>query len=299
MVDLGRFSPGTMVEPFAEAVIAARTGDVLKVDTQYGTHVVEVTYKGVPVSKTRIATVTYNVEPSAATEQEAYNKARDFAAAAAGSKEKFDEAVTSTGASPRVATIGSEQREVTGLADSRELVRWSFNTKTGVTSPIMEIDRNYVVAVVTGAKEAGIADIRDVAQGIIQRLRTEKKAEMLKAQIAGKSLDEVAAMTGATSGDVTALHTNAFYDQNLGVEPAVIGVFNGLAAGATSRPVTGYGGVYVVSVASVEEAPAETAATADSEKVRLEAEAESSLPQRLMQAMADGSDIEDYRAKFF
>jgi peptidyl-prolyl cis-trans isomerase D len=299
MVDLGRFPPEMMVEPFAEATIAAASGGVFSVDTQYGTHVVQMTYKGPQIAKAQIATVTYNVEPSAATEQEAYNKARDFAAAAAGSKENFDGAVTSTGATPRVATINAGEREVMGLTDSRELVRWSFNTKPGVTSPIMEIADSYIVAVVTGAKEAGTADVRDVAQSIAQRLRTEKKAEMLKEQIAGKSVDEVAAMTGATSGEVTALRTNVFYDQTLGVEPAVIGVFNGLIAGATSLPVTGYSGVYVVSVASVDTAVADAAATPESEKVRIEAENESSLPARLMQSLAQSSDITDNRAKFF
>jgi peptidyl-prolyl cis-trans isomerase D len=299
MVDLGRFPPDQMVEPFANAVIAAGASDVFSVDTQYGTHVVQMTYKGPQVTKAQIATVTYNVEPSAATEQVAYGKARDFLTAAAGSKEKFDEAVTSTGATPRVATIGAGDREVMGLADSRELVRWSFNTKPGVVSTIMEIDNNYIVAVVTGAKEAGIADVRDVAQTIASRLRTDKKTAMLTEQMAGKSVDEVAAMTGATSGDVTALYTNSFYDQTLGVEPAVIGVFQGLAVGATSRPVKGYSGVYVVSESSVEPAAADVAATDASEKVRMEAEAEGTLPQRLMQALADGSDIEDNRARFF
>ncbi len=212
MVDLGRFPPERMVEPFAEATIAARANDVFSVDTQYGTHVVQMTYKGAPVLKAQIATVVYNVEPSAATEQAAYGQARDFLAAAAGSKEKFDAAVASTGVSPRVATVNSGERQVMGLNDSRELVRWSFNAKPGVVSTIMEMDGNYVVAVVTGAREAGIADVRDVATGIFQRLRNEKKAAMLSAQMAGKSVDEVAAMTGATSGDVADLRTNVFYD---------------------------------------------------------------------------------------
>ncbi len=299
MVDLGRFTPETMVEPFAEATIAARAGDVFSVDTQYGTHVVQMTYKGAPVRKVQIASVVYNVEPSAATEQAAYGQARDFLAAAAGSKEKFDDAVTSTGVSPRVATISSSERNVMGLNDSRELVRWSFNTKPGTVSPIMEMDGNYVVAVVTGAREAGIANVRDVAQGILQRLRNEKKATMIAAQMAGRSVDEVAAMTGASSGDVADLRTNVFYDTALGVEPAAIGVFGGLSAGATSKPVTGYSGVYVVQVTSVNAAADDTAVTDASERVRIEAEAESTLPQRLMQALSDGSNIEDYRVKFF
>jgi peptidyl-prolyl cis-trans isomerase D len=296
MVDLGRFTPETMVEPFRDAVIAARANDVFSVETQYGTHVVQMTYKAPEVRKVQIATVTYNVEPSAATEQAAYNAARDFLTAAAGSKEKFDEAVLSTGANRRVATIGERDREVAGLTNSRELVRWSFNTKPGTVSPIMDIEEDYIVAVLVGAKESGIANVNEAAQTIIQRLRNDKKAAMLTEQMTGKSVDEVAAMTGATTGDITGLHTNSFYDQTLGVEPAVIGVFEGMTAGSASKPVKGYGGVYVVSVSSVDTTED---ATSESEKVRLEAMAEGSLPQRLIQALSDGSDIEDYRAKFF
>ncbi len=296
MVDLGRFPPEMMVEPFRDAVIAARANDVFSVETQFGTHVVQMTYKGRPVRKVQIATVTYSVEPSAATEQAAYNAARDFLTVAAGSKEKFDEAVASTGANRRVATIGGRDREVSGLTNSRELVRWSFNAKPGTVSPIMDIDDDYVVAVVTGAKEAGNASVEEAAPDIAQRLRIDKKAAMLTEQMAGKSVDEVAAMAGASTGDVADLRTNSLYNQALGVEPAAIGVFAGLSAGETSKPVKGYGGMYLVSVSSVDTAEDATDA---SEKVRLEANTEGSLPQRLFQALSDESDIKDYRAKFF
>ncbi len=76
-------------------------------------------------------------------------------------------------------------------------------------------------------------------------------------------------------------------------------MFGGLAAGAVSKPVTGYSGVYVVSVSSVDNAGEEEAVTEASERVRIEAEAESTIPQRLLQALNDGSDIKDYRARFF
>jgi peptidyl-prolyl cis-trans isomerase D len=295
-VDLGRFPPEMMVAPFAEAVIAARSGEIVVVDTQFGTHVVQVTYKGTPVRKAQIATITYNVEPSAATEQTAYNKARDFLAAAAGSKENFEAAVTSTGANRRVATIGDKDRDVSGLANSRELVRWSFNTEPGTVSPIFDIDGNYLVAVVNSAKESGIADVRDVAQTRAQRLRTDKKAAMLTEQVTGRSIDEIAAMTGATTGTVTDLKVNAFYDPSLGVEPAVIGAFAGLSAGANSKPVKGYSGIYVVSAETVN--AVEDTTDAD-ERVRLEAATETSLGQRLIQTLNEGADIHDYRVKFF
>jgi hypothetical protein len=114
--------------------------------------------------------------------------------------------------------------------------------------------------------------------------------------MAGRSIDEIAAMEGAKSGDVSALRVNAFYDPTLGVEPAVIGAFAGLAEGESSTPVKGYGGMYVVEATAIDTTEEATDA---SERVRLEADAETSLPQRLMQVLNEGSDIKDYRAKFF
>jgi peptidyl-prolyl cis-trans isomerase D len=295
-VELGVFQPETMVEPFANALIAARPGEIFKVDTQFGTHVVKMTRKTSPVAKYRIATVKYNVDPSPATEQAAYNSARDFLAAAAGSKEKFDAAVSSTGSSLRVATVGEKDREVRGLADSRELVRWSFNAKVGTVSTIMDIDGDYVVAVLAGAKEAGIANVADVSQDIAQRLRTDKKTAMLTERVAGKSIDDIAALEGASKGEFASLKFTAFYEPSFGLEPAVIGAVSSLQAGSVSKPVKGYNGVFVVSVDSVEQTGDTNEAD---ERVRLEANTETSLPQRLMQALNDASDVKDYRAKFF
>ncbi len=297
VAEIGVFPPQMMVEPFATAISEARAGDVFTVETQFGLHVVQSTYRSPLTRKAQIATVTYNVEPSSATEQAAYNLARDFATAATGSREKFDAAVSSTGANRRVATIGESDRDVAGMTNSRELVRWSFNTKPGTVSPIMEIDGDYVVAVLTGAKEAGEADVRDVSVGIASRIRNEKKTEQLTAQLSGKSVAEVAAMESAVTGELTDLAGNAFYEPSLGVEPAVIGALESIPAGTTSKPIKGFAGVYVVGVSSV--GTVADAISADSERVRLEATAETSLSQRLTAAMNGQAKIEDNRAKFF
>ncbi len=295
-VDLGVFRPEMMIEPIADALVAARTGEVFIVDSQFGKHVVQMTYRSPAVQKARIATITYTVEPSAVTEQAAYNGARDFLAAAAGSREKFNAAVTQQGVNRRLATISGNEREVSGLDNSRELVHWSFNTKPGTVSPIFDIDGDYVVAVVTKASEAGVAPVEDVAQNIAQRLLVRKKATMLAGQMEGKSAAEVAAMEGAATGEFAGLKVSAIYEPSLGVEPGVIGVLGAVDAGATSKPVEGYSGVYVVSVASVN---AVEDATVESERVRLEANAETALAERIGVALNSEVEIVDNRARFF
>lgn len=295
-VDLGIFPPEMMVAQFADAVGQAKKGDVFSVETQYGTHVVEMTYRTQPVRKVQIATITYHVEPSAATQQEVYNSAREFLTLATGSRANFDNAVEQTGASRRVATISDTDRNVRGLNDSRELVRWSFNSKPGTVSAILDIDGDYVVAVLTGARNAGVADIRDVSSDIAQRLRQDKKAAILTERMAGMSLQEAAALEGAREGELVDIRTSAFYIPDLGVEHAVLGALDALPVGSVSTPVKGMSGVFLVAVDSVE---VTEEATNESERVRLEANAQTSLAQRIMQALREESDIVDNRAKFF
>ncbi|UKI39116.1 MAG: hypothetical protein L6V35_08110 [Alistipes putredinis] len=58
-------------------------------ETQYGIHIVNLTYKAPSVNKAQIASIVYNVEPSDATQQAIYAQARDFMSLAEGSYEKF------------------------------------------------------------------------------------------------------------------------------------------------------------------------------------------------------------------
>jgi hypothetical protein len=66
--------------------------------------------------------------------------------------------------------------------------------------------------------------------------------------------------------------------------------------GSVSKPIKGMVGEYVMAV---DVAVHLENATPESEKVRLEAVAETSLPERAMQAMIGETKVVDNRAKFF
>ena len=72
--DLGRFTPAQVPAEFTDAALAANVGDVYVVESPAGLQVVQLTYKSRPVRKAQIATVTYKVDPSAATIQTAYQR---------------------------------------------------------------------------------------------------------------------------------------------------------------------------------------------------------------------------------
>ncbi len=295
--DLGRFAPEQMIPQFSEACLNAKVGDVFTVSTQYGIHVVQLTYKSPLVPKAQIATITYRVDPSELTQQTIYGQASKFLTAAAGSAENFEKAVQESALSKRVARIRNTDRSVNNIENSRELVRWAFNNEKGTVSPIMEVGGDYVVALQTAVREDGIAPVEQVASDIYNILLREKKGKILAEKMKGSSLDEVAASLGASVDTVTNLSFGSFYVEGAGSDPRLIGAICGGAKPNTlSKPVEGGTGVFLFDVNRV--APQENA-TFESEKVRLEAMAMVYINERTNQAMIEASDVKDWRVKFF
>ncbi len=296
--DLGRFAPEQMIAEFSDACLKAAKGDIFTVNTQFGLHVVQLTYKSAPVLKAQIATVIHTVEPSQKTEQEIYGQASNFAVAAAGSAEKFDAAVSAEGLSARTARIRNTERNVQGLDNSRELVHWAYTAKKGAVSTIMEVGGGYVIASLAEVRHQGIASVQEVSSDIRQILIREEKGKMLaeKLSAAGSSLDQAAQTLALEPQTVTDLQTGAFFIDGAGVEQKLIGAFCATPAGQTGKPVQGMSGVFLFEVTNV--ATADNA-TPESEKVRLEAAAQAYIAERVAQALGEESKITDTRVKFF
>lgn len=294
--DLGRFTPDMLPEEFAEAAFAAKTGDTYIVESQAGIQVVELTYKSTPVRKAQIATVTYKVDPSAETIQGVYQNASAFVKAAAGTADGFRQAVSDEVLSKRTVRIRSNERTVSGVENSKEIVRWAFNGKEGEVSQIMDVDGDYYVAAITGVRHAGFAPLASVSAQIEQQLRNETKASLIAESMTGSTIEEVAAAAGEEIQDVEALQWGAFYIPGIGVEPKLIGAITALPVGELSAPIEGVSGVYRVVVTDIQNAGT---ATPESERTKLDANAQFYMAQRALQALNEESDVEDMRVKFF
>lgn len=295
-VDLGRFAPEQMVEEFADACVAAKVGDIFTVDSQYGTHIVNLTYKTKPVRKAQIATVVYNVEPSATTQQTVYGEARAFLEKAGKNYDSFNAAVAETGAARRVATINSTDRGINGLDEASAVTRWAFNGKKGEVSAILDVDGgDYLIGVIKEVREQGTTPLETVSERIASILRNQKKGEMIAAEMEGKTLAEVAQLEGATEGVAEDVNFNSFYIPGLGMEPKFVGAVCVSETGKLSKPVVGGTGVYVFDVNAKN---GKNLSEAD-EKVRLESIATSYISERLSQALDDNTEIVDNRVKFF
>lgn len=294
--DLGRFTPAQLPMAFTDAAMKANVGDIYTVETEAGLQIVNLTYKTRPVRKMQVATVTYKIDPSAATIQEAYQKASNFVTAAAGTAEGFAQAVSDQMLSKRTVRIRNTDRTINGLENSKEIVRWAFNGKAGEVSQIMDIDGNYYVAALTGVREKGYASVEQVTAEITKTLMNKEKARMIAAQMEGNSLEAIAEATEGTVRSVENVEWSAFYLPEVGVEPQLVGAISASEVGTLSQPVEGVNGVYRFVVT---DAQTTGVATEESEKVRLEADAVNFVMQRTMQALNEESDITDMRVKFF
>ena len=281
---------------FTDAAMNANVGDIYTVESDAGLQVVKLTYKTRPVRKMQVATVTYKIDPSAATIQEAYQKASNFVTAAAGTAEGFAQAVGDQMLSKRTVRIRTTDRAINGLENSKEIVRWAFNGKTGDVSQIMDIDGNYYVAALTGVREKGYATVEQATADITKTLMNQEKARILAAEMTGATLEEVAAATGEQIRKAENVEWNAFYIPEIGVEPQLVGAITAVNVGELSQPVEGVNGVYRFVVTDAQQTGV---ATEESEKVRLETDAVNFVLQRTMQALNEESDITDLRVKFF
>ena len=295
--DLGVFSPDQMVEEFSQAALDTKQGDFFETTTRFGIHIGQVTSKSKPVKKVQLAVITDKVEPSEATQQAVYGKVSQFIAAANGSAENFAKAVSDNALSKRVARIHNTERNISGMDNSREIVRWAFNAEQGDVSPVTEVDGNYVVALLTGVSEDGIAPLTAVSQNIATILRQQIKGKMLSDSLSGgTSLQAVATKVGAEVKEAGDVDFNSFYVNGVGVEPALIGAVSAVQPGALSKPVVGMAGVYLFDVTGRQNTDN---VTSESERARLESMGLSYLSERVSQVLVEAANVKDHRVKFF
>ncbi|MBP9546717.1 MAG: peptidylprolyl isomerase, partial [Tidjanibacter sp.] len=294
--DLGRFTPAQVPAEFTDAALAANVGDVYVVESPAGLQVVQLTYKSRPVRKAQIATVTYKVDPSAATIQTAYQKASGFVTAAGGTMEGFNQAVNDAALSKRTVRIRNTDRTISGLENSKEIVRWAFNGKAGDISQIMDIDGDYYVAALVDVKEEGYAPLAQVSAQITKTLLNREKARIIEKEMAGGTLEEAARAADVEVESVSGVKWSAFYIPEVGVEPQLIGAVSAVPAGELSLPVEGVSGVYRFVVTDVQTSGE---ATDESERVRLNTNALNYVGERTMQALTEESDVTDMRVRFF
>jgi peptidyl-prolyl cis-trans isomerase D len=292
--DLGRFAPEMMVPEFSDALMAAQRGQIIRIESDYGVHIAKLTYSSKPVRKAQIATIVYEVVASDATIQQATNKAGEFIAAI--NKSDFNNAVAELNLVKRNAVIGGFDRNVRGFDNAREMVRWAYNNKVGEVSSAMEIDGDYIVAVVAGVKDEEYTPINEVSAQIAARLRSEAKAAYVAEQVKGAAtIEEAAEILGAEIIDAEEVKGNATAIMGVGPDAKLVGAISAAEENVLGT-IGGNSGayVYVVTGRKILEN-----STVESAKPLFESMATRNLINNINNDLTELSNVEDNRVKFF
>ncbi|OUV69944.1 MAG: hypothetical protein CBC83_09040 [Flavobacteriales bacterium TMED123] len=257
--DLGWFKEGAMVSEFNEVSFTANKGDLTVVQSQFGIHLIEVTKKSSTVKKVKIAYVERIVEPSSKTYDQYYTQAAQFAGVLLNTDTTtFDDLL----ASQNLAKRNQEQvipstQNISGLANSRRLIKWMNQSKVGDVSDVFEFDNNYVVAVLTKINEEGDVPLEDLIIEIESKVRKESKAKMIIKEVNALNYNSLSELATAINSEVQQVSKATFLNsqvQNLGNEPALVGIVSAYQKEVISDPIAGNNAVFVAKVLSKNEA---------------------------------------------
>ncbi|RRB04507.1 peptidylprolyl isomerase [Larkinella rosea] len=304
--DLGYFKNNNqMVKPFQDAIFGFNgTGLIPRlVETEYGFHIIKVT-EAKTNTLYRISTIGKTITPSQATRDEVYRKAEQFATESQ-TKAAFDEN-TKKDKSLVVATaerIPQNSTSVNALGNARELVRWAFNDDTDINdvSSAIEVDDQYVVAVLTGETEEDQATVDNFRQELTTKVRNQLKVDQIIAKLGNASgtLESIAQKYGAGAlvETVPDLNLATGFLKSAGVDPVAVGKIFGLKDGKRSKPFAGDAGVLIVETTKV--VPAPTVADYTVYKNQLLQNASGRAGFMINEAIRDNAKIKDRRAKFY
>lgn len=301
--DLGWFTEGTMVKPFNDACFNGKKGDMPVVISQFGIHLIEILDKTAPTQKATILYLEKQVEPSSKTAQQVYIKASEFVSKA-NNQETFDKTAEEMGIVKRVAeNIKEVDRNIVGMNNSKEIIRWVYNDKTkqGSVSKPFEIDNKFIVAILTEIREKGYATLEQVKTQVEIGAKKDKKAEQfineINSALAAGSLDAIAQKLNVSVETADNVNFAAFAIPGIGREPRVLGTIFATKQGALSKPIKGETGVYLVSPQSFTE-PAPVS-DYNPYKLQLSGALSNRVNSEVFEALKEKANVVDNRGKFY
>jgi peptidyl-prolyl cis-trans isomerase D len=256
--DLGWFKEGAMVKPFNDTCFLGKKGDIKLVPTQYGLHVVQILEQSKPNKQVQVGTLVKNVVPSEETDHEYYVKANEFAGMN-NTYDKFTKAIETENLTNTMQTalnLAPMDKRVNDLESARSLVSWAYKAEEKDVSTVFKFGNKYVVSVLDKVREEGPAPLADVKADVDNRVKQQKKAELLVAKFedkksSAKTLEDLGTALELQVEPVSGLRFTSPSMGNAGIEPNIVAAALALDKGVISDPIIGENGVYVLSVNNI------------------------------------------------
>ena len=226
-----------------------------------GATLLKVNDKKAPKTFYTLATVSYDAYASSKTSDSLRDKFQAYLNKNKTAKE-FEDNAAKAGYNavemmigPSTAQLGLGMYDQTAIKDSRKAIKWAFDNKKGMVSPIFSDNNNVLVAVaIDDAYEDGYLPY-NFTQGkemLSQRIRNSKKGDDLMKQYQGKAKD----LNGYASVMGVKVDTaNVVFASGLPtIEPKLVGRMSVSKKGVLQGPIKGDDAIYVYQVVKQEKA---------------------------------------------
>ena len=278
---------------YVNTLNSMKKGDVTRINVQGVILIIKVSDVKTPLKKYNLAVVKRPVEFSEETSNAAYNKLSAFLSQNTTVEDLKNNAEDSDFRLLFYPGFENYNHNVGGVAKSREALRWAFEAQEGEVSRIYEVGNanDHLLAVgVEKINPRGTRSIQDAAASLSLKALNNKKFEVLKGQLAGKSIDELKAIDGVRLDTIRSLNfNNDAYISSIFSNEAIVGpsVFN-LEQNELTVPMKGENCAFVAEKISEDRYTAEFDEASESLRTR------SMVSSRIM-----GSILEElyYKAK--
>ncbi len=312
--DLGYYGMNGLVKPFNDLIFfKAIPGQLYVCETQFGVHLVEVTNKKFTTNEqgVQVAFLSEPIIPSQETQSGIREKADEMMR----SNRTLDALVKAAGNEPSAKLSYSPLLEIndfeieglTAGSETRDLVRWAFNSDKGDVTPTVYTfrdetgyyDKQFVIAGLKSIQAAGLPTVDNIREQVEQEVINRKKGELIKQRLSGKDLAAAAAEFQVVQDTARSMNFMQSFIPNVGNEPAVVGHTFKLNPGQTSKPIVGQTGVFLIQLISKGEATPAPADQIASIRTRTTTSAGMTAQNSLMTSIKKLASIKDKRAKFF
>ncbi|RRJ88071.1 peptidylprolyl isomerase [Paenimyroides tangerinum] len=285
---------GQMVPAFDTYIFNNPIGKLGIVETDFGFHVLKVDNK-TNKEAVQLATIAKTIEASEATSNALYSQATKFEEGAA--TKEFSKLATELGliAQP-VAKVGAFDDQLPGVGPNSDAISWAYRKNTDI-GDIKRFDtpEGYLIIKLVSVNETGLMTATE-AKGMVEPiLKKQKKAEMIRKQMAGTTLEEVAKNAKVAISVATEVAGSNSTIPNFGQEPEVVGRAVTLKANELSKLIDGNNGVYMIKGKSVTKAP--ELPNYNAFKSRVTTNNRNSVQNAVYGALYNKAEIEDNRAK--
>jgi len=280
----------------ADKAFAGKAGERFTVNMGMGEQTFEIMDIAPATPKAKVAILERKVTPSSKTYSTIYNSAKQFIVDNPTEEQFLASAEEQQMALQTAANLTINQDKVNQLRQSRQIVRWAFESKEGQVSDVFDCGTQYIVALLSEVRDGDYRPISDVEAGLRMLALNEKKAEMIKRDLsAATTMEEAAKIGGCDIQQAAGVSLSTGHFGNLN-EPAAVGAAYATEAGQLSAPVEGNMGVFVIQPG--QQTKMEGEFNAEMEKQNLNMYTSYMIGRMVMNQLNEEADITDNRHNF-